>query len=85
MWLPLLNYLCTNILLVGNYSLARILPKIYGVNQEYMKNHIMTLVSILPNCDDSEKISLITMFASVAKENPSVSILHFKIQKYMQK
>ena len=40
----------------GNYSLSRVLPAIFAVDRELIKNHVMTLVSILPNCADSEKL-----------------------------
>ena len=58
----------------GNYSLARVLPQIYSVNRDPIKSHVMTLVSILPNCDNNEKLALLTVFSYVAKENPAVSI-----------
>ena len=35
----------------GNYSLSRVLPQIFAVDRELIKNHVMTLVSILPNCE----------------------------------
>ena len=57
----------------GNYSLARVLPQIYSVNRDPIKSHVMTLVSILPNCDNNEKLALLTVFSYVAKENPAVS------------
>jgi hypothetical protein len=59
----------------GNYSLARVLPQIFSgsVNRDPIKSHVMTLVSILPNCDNPEKMALLTLFALVAKDNPTVS------------
>ena len=56
----------------GNYSLARVLPQIYSVNRDPIKSHVMTLVSILPNCDNPEKMALLNLFALVAKDNPSL-------------
>ena len=52
----------------GNYSLSRVLPAIFAVDRELIKNHVMTLVSILPNCADSENLALLTLFALIAKE-----------------
>ena len=63
----------------GNYSLARVLPQIYSVNRDPIKSHVMTLVSILPNCDNNEKLALLTVFSYVAKENPAVSINQFTV------
>ena len=57
----------------GNYSLARVLPTIYSVNRDPINNHVMTLVSILHNCDSAEKLSLLSLFGLVAKESPAVS------------
>ena len=56
----------------GNYSLARVLPQIYSVNRDPIKSHVMTLVSILPNCENPEKMALLNLFALVAKDNPSL-------------
>ena len=54
----------------GNYALAKVLPQIYSVNPDPIKSHVMTLVSILANCDNPEKLSLLSLFAHVAKDNP---------------
>ncbi|GIY55759.1 protein melted [Caerostris extrusa] len=35
----------------GNYSLARVLPQIYVVNKEPIHDHVMALVSLLPQCE----------------------------------
>merc|ERR1712020_680332 len=48
----------------GNYSLSRVLPTIYAATDEdrsrgghsTINNHVMTLVSILPNCENTEKL-----------------------------
>ena len=61
----------------GNYSLARVLPQIYSVNRDPIKSHVMTLVSILSNCENTEKLALLNLFALVAKDNPAVSTLQF--------
>ena len=45
----------------GNYSLARVLPQIYSVNRDPIKSHVMTLVSILPNCENPEKMALLNL------------------------
>ncbi len=60
----------------GNYSLSRVLPQIYSVNRDPIKSHVMTLVSILPNCENSEKLALLSLFSLVAKDNPTVSCHH---------
>ena len=57
----------------GNYSLSRVLPQIYSVNRDPIKSHVMTLVSIFPNCENTEKMALLNLFALVAKDNPTVS------------
>ena len=56
----------------GNYSLSKVLPQIYSVNRDPIKSHVMTLVSIFPNCENTEKMALLNLFALVAKDNPTV-------------
>lgn len=56
----------------GNYSLARVLPKIYAVNKEPIHDHIMALVCLLPQCDTPEKLSLLNLFALISKNKPSI-------------
>ena len=56
----------------GNYALAKVLPQIYSVNPDPIKSHVMTLVSILANCDNPEKLSLLSLFGHVAKDNPAL-------------
>ncbi|XP_054714583.1 protein melted-like [Uloborus diversus] len=56
----------------GNYSLARVLPPIYAVNKEPIHDHVMALVSLLPQCENSEKLSLLTLFGRIAKYKPSL-------------
>ena len=58
---------------LGNYSLSRVLPTIYSVNPDPINSHIMTLVSILHNCDTSEKLALLSLLSHVAEDNPAVS------------
>ena len=62
----------------GNYSLARVLPTIYAVNKDPINNHVMTLVSILPNCESTEKLALLSLFGLIAKDNPIVKKNHWK-------
>ena len=59
----------------GNYSLARVLPQIYSVNRDPIKNHVMTLVSILPNCENTEILALLSLFNLIAKDSPAVGSL----------
>ncbi|XP_023228833.1 protein melted-like [Centruroides sculpturatus] len=56
----------------GNYSLARVLPQIYAVNKEPIHDHVMALVSLLPQCENSEKLSLLNLFGLIAKHKPSL-------------
>ncbi|KAG8196242.1 hypothetical protein JTE90_023799 [Oedothorax gibbosus] len=56
----------------GNYSLARVLPQIYLVNKEPIHDHVMALVSLLPQCENSEKLSLLNLFGLIAKHKPSL-------------
>uniref|UniRef100_T1KIX5 PH domain-containing protein n=1 Tax=Tetranychus urticae TaxID=32264 RepID=T1KIX5_TETUR len=56
----------------GNYSLVRVLPKIYTVNKEPIHDHVMALVSLLPQCDTPEKLSLLHLFALISKNKPSI-------------
>lgn len=58
----------------GNYPLCRVLPNIYEVSPESFQGHVMALVSLLPHCDNQEKLALIHLFGFIAKDNPSVSI-----------
>ena len=43
------------------------------MNPDPIKSHIMTLVSILANCENSGKLALLSLFGHVAKDNPAVS------------
>ncbi|KAH9415028.1 Pleckstrin y domain [Dermatophagoides pteronyssinus] len=56
----------------GNYSLVRVLSKIYVINKEPIHDHIMALVCLLPQCDTSEKSSLLNLFALISKHKPSI-------------
>ncbi|XP_023349309.1 ventricular zone-expressed PH domain-containing protein homolog 1, partial [Eurytemora carolleeae] len=56
----------------GNYSLSRVLPAIFSVDRQLINNHVMTLVSILPNCTDSDSLALLNLFELVAKESPAL-------------
>lgn len=56
----------------GNYSLVRVLSKIYVINKEPIHDHIMALVCLLPQCDTSEKSSLLNLFALISKNKPSI-------------
>lgn len=56
----------------GNYSLSKVLPTIYAVNRDPINNHVMTLVSILPNCGKAEMLSLLSLFTLIAKDNPTL-------------
>lgn len=58
----------------GNYPLCRVLPNIYEVSPESFQGHVMALVSLLPHCDNQEKLALINLFALIARDNASVSI-----------
>lgn len=56
----------------GNYSLARVLPQIYAVNKDPIHDHVMALVSLLPQCENTEKLSLLNLFGFIAKCKPSL-------------
>jgi len=56
----------------GNYSLSRVLPAIFAVDKQLIKNHVMTLVSILPNCAGTENMALLTLFGQIAKDSPAL-------------
>ncbi|XP_076063241.1 ventricular zone expressed PH domain-containing protein melted isoform X2 [Oratosquilla oratoria] len=56
----------------GNYSLSRVLPQIYAVKKEPIHDHVMTLVSLLPQCDTNEKLGLLTLFSLVAKNKAAL-------------
>ncbi|XP_050717947.1 protein melted-like isoform X2 [Eriocheir sinensis] len=56
----------------GNYSLSRVLPQIYAVKKEPIHDHVMTLVSLLPQCDTNEKLGLLMLFTLVAKNRPAL-------------
>lgn len=59
----------------GNYPLCRVLSQIYEVSKEPLQGHAMALVSLLPLCDNQEKLALLNLFALIAKNKPSVSKL----------
>ena len=56
--------------ITGNFSLARVLPAIYAVDKQLINNHVMTLVSLLMNCSDTENMALLNLFGLVAKDSP---------------
>jgi len=56
----------------GNYSLARVLPKIYTVNKEPIHEHVMALVCLLDKCDTPDKLSLLNLFSLISKAKPSI-------------
>ena len=59
-------------IITGNYSLVRVLSKIYFINKDPIHDHIMALMFILPQCDISEKSSLLNLFALISKNKPSI-------------
>lgn len=56
----------------GNYSLVRVLPRIYSVRKEAIHDHVMALVCLLPSCEPPEKLSLLNLFALISKNNASI-------------
>ncbi|RXG68498.1 Protein melted [Armadillidium vulgare] len=56
----------------GNYCLSRVLLQIYAVEKESVHDHVMTLVSLLPQCDTNDKLGLLTLFSLVAKNKPAL-------------
>lgn len=54
----------------GNHTLAKVLPKIYSLRKEPIQDHVMALVCLLPQCDTPEKLSLLNLFALIAKSAP---------------
>ncbi|CAH1154096.1 unnamed protein product [Phaedon cochleariae] len=56
----------------GNYPLCRVLPNIYEVSPEPFPGHAMALVSLLPHCDNQEKLALLNLFSLMAKDYPSL-------------
>ena len=53
------------------------LPNIYEVSPEPFQGHAMALVSLMPHCDNQEKMALLNLFALMAKDKPSVSYLGY--------
>ena len=58
--------------ITGNFSLSRVLPAIYAVDKQLINNHVMTLVSLLSNCSDTENMALLNLFGLVAKDSPGL-------------
>lgn len=56
----------------GNYPLCRVLAQIYEVSPDPLQGHAMALVSLLPHCDNQEKMALLNLFSLIAKDNPSL-------------
>ncbi|XP_018334236.1 protein melted isoform X2 [Agrilus planipennis] len=56
----------------GNYPLCRVLAQIYEVFPEPLLGHAMALVSLLPHCDNQEKLALLNLFTLIAEDNPSL-------------
>jgi hypothetical protein len=50
-----------------------VLPQIYAVAKEPIHDHAMALVSLLPQCDLSDKLALLQLFAHIADNKPTVS------------
>lgn len=48
--------------------------QVYAVDKEALEEHAMALVSLLPLCDDPEKLALLNLFALIASNKPSVSV-----------
>lgn len=77
------NFLINKILCsIGNYPLCRVLPQMYAVNKEPLHDHAMALVSLLPLCDNAEKLALLNLFALIAKDKPQVFCKQFKPLDY---
>lgn len=56
----------------GNFTLARVLPKIYPIRKEPIHDHVMALVCLLPACETPEKLSLLALFQLVSKVEPKL-------------
>ncbi|KAK3931175.1 Protein melted [Frankliniella fusca] len=56
----------------GNFSLCRVLPQVYEVTKEPVHEHAMALVSLLPLCENQEKLALLSLFAMIAKNKPAL-------------
>ncbi|XP_029634278.1 protein melted [Octopus sinensis] len=56
--------------LKGNSALTLLLQKVYPDNKQVILDHVPELVRLMDTCELQESISLIQMFAMVAKENP---------------
>ncbi|KAG8222424.1 hypothetical protein J437_LFUL008421 [Ladona fulva] len=56
----------------GNYALARVLPQMYAANSEALHEHTMALVSLLPLCENTERLALLSLFAMIAKNKPAL-------------
>lgn len=64
----------------GNYSLVRVLPKIYSVkdesvstsSREAIHDHVMALVCLLPSLETPDKLSLLNLFLLISKNKPTV-------------
>lgn len=69
------------IIFLGNYPLCRVLAQIYEVSQEPLEGHTMALVSLLPLCDNQERLALLNLFSLIAKNTPEVStcLLYMKM------
>lgn len=63
-------------LVTGNYPLCRVLAQIYEVSPDPLQGHAMALVSLLPHCDNQEKLALLHLFSLIAKDNPTVRCRH---------
>lgn len=47
--------------------------QVYGVDKDALEEHVMALVSLLPLCNDTEKLALLNLFALIANNKPAVS------------
>lgn len=66
-------------ILTDNYGLSRILISLYEVNSEPIINKSSDLVDIIPKCEAQEQLTLLQLFARIAKVKPSA--LHGSLQQ----
>lgn len=59
-------------ILKGNFTLCCVLPQIYPESPEAVHNHLSQLLTLLPDCDETEKGNLLELVTLISTENPQV-------------
>lgn len=66
-------------ILKGNSSLTQLLPNLYSENKQAILDRVPELVHLMDTRELQERLNLITLFATIAKENPQLLQPHVPV------